>query len=251
MREKILLMGSPGTGKSTQVYLISKFLADLGKRLEVIDCEDKFESLCISEEGSVPKNITLQVATEWPEILEATEHIMSRVKSDDWIAVDRADLAWPAVQRHYTLIKYKQSLGAKLIASAIDIKKRAMFIPRFDQGDWQPVNESYDGDFMHQLLFKSRCNIVLTTGIKGVDEGSPLDIFGNLGVLPRGQKEIGHQPNSVFLLHQKKEKSNQPPHEMVTSWHIVTAKDLKSRRRFEGEELFDFSLQYLTNYYSK
>ena len=82
----------------------------------------------------------------------------------------------------------------------------------------------------------------MTTGIKGLDENNPSDI-GRLGVLPRGQKEIGHQPHSVFLLYQRKVGRN-------TSWLISTDKDLKKREYFEKEELVDFSIQYLSLYYS-
>ena len=250
MREKILLMGSPGTGKSTQLYYVAKYVhEEYGKPIKILDLEDKFEALLYSEVGSVPKYIDLHVATKWQEITDAVDTILGKVKPNDWIGVDRVDLSWPAVQRHYTRIKYDQSLGEKLMQSAKEIKKRAMFIPRFDQGDWQPVNEAYDGDFIHRLLFESRCNLVMTTGIAGVSENSPRDIFGNLGVIPRGQKELGHQPNSVFLLFQKREKSQIPPYKYEDSWHITTAKDLKGREKFDEHMLFDFSIQYLSMYY--
>jgi len=245
-------MGSPGTGKSTQLYYIAKWVhEELGKVTRVLDLEDKFEPLLLSELGEVPKYIDLYVATKWQEITEAVDAILGKVKPGDWIGVDRVDLSWPSVQRHYTQIKYEMSLASKMMESAKALKKRAMFIPRFDQGDWQPVNEAYDGDFMHRLLFESRCNLVMTSGIAGVDENSPRDMFGNLGVKPRGQKELGHQTNGVFLLYQKREKSTDPPYKYEDSWYITTAKDLKGREKFDEEMLFDFTWQYLAQYYHK
>lgn len=115
--------------------------------------------------------------------------------------------------------------------------KVSMFVPRFDQGSWQVINEQYES-FMFGILYRMRANVLLTSGIKGLDENSPQDIFGNLGVLPRGQKELGHQPNSVFLLHQRKRGRG-------ITWHVATAKDLPGREYYEGELLFDFAIQYL------
>jgi len=72
-----------------------------------------------------------------------------------------------------------------------------------------------------------------------------MDIYSNLGVTPRGQKEIPHQPHSVFLLGYKKVGRD-------TTWNITTGKDIKNREgHFEDrQELFDFAIEYLGLYYN-
>jgi len=241
-RERILLMGSPGTGKTEQLLNIAKYLADIGKQIEILDFEDKIGAY-LKSSGDIPKNLSLQVALNWTEAQDALEKIEARLKPDNWIGVDRIDLAWNYVQRWYTQLKYQETLAQKMLDTSISMgKKKSMFAPRFDQGSWQVINEAYE-EFINGILYRTRCNIVLTSGIKGIDENSPLDLFGNLGVLPRGQKELGHQPHSVFLLSQKKSNNKE------ITWHITTAKDLPNRIKFEGDQLYDFTLQYLEKYY--
>jgi len=246
MKERILLMGGPGTGKSHQLIKVCEFLKEKSAKIYCIDCEDKLEATLlgmgyrVETEGThlfVPElNIHLYIANFWEELKETQKEIDEKANPNEWIMVDRIDLTWPSVQRYYTRRKYQETLAERLIHQAEKIKKPAMFIPRFDQGDWQPVNEEYD-TFILGILYKQRCNVLLTAGIRASDS-TPYDIFGNIGVVPRGQKELPHQPHSTFLLFQTKKGRD-------ISWYITTAKDLPNRPYFDDEELLDFSLQYL------
>jgi len=260
MRERILLMGPPGSGKTHQLIKVCEFFRDKGSRSHVIDCEDKMEAFLSGMGYSLEKkkvvkqkdeeveidaffvpdlNMTFYIANFWEELQTAVREITEEAKPEELIAVDRIDISWPAVQRYYTQRKYKEELAERLIKQAEKIKKPAMFIPRFDQGDWQPVNESYDS-FALKILYKQRCHVLMTTGIRGVDDDSPQNIF-DIGVLPRGQKELPHQPHSVFLLYGKRKGPNR-------TFYITTAKDIPNRPYFDREELFDIALQYLANY---
>ena len=248
MKERILLEGPPGAGKSLQLINIANYLNELGKiPIYVIDLEDKLEATLLSL-GDIPTNMKLFISFSWDDPIvdniggfkQIVDKIEKLVKPGDWIAVDRADLAWPRVQNWFTQEKYKQSLAERMMDKAKQMTKSSMFIPRFDMGSWQVINEQYDSVIL-KVLYKSRCNVLLTSGIKSADESSPMDI-GRLGVLPRGQKELGHQPHSVFLLTQRKRGRE-------ITWHIQTDKDLPGREMFDGEELIDFSIQYLSQYY--
>ena len=246
MFERILLMGPPGSGKSEQLLNVASYLEELGIPMYVIDLEDKIDAMLLNRDDP-PQNMILYTTFNWDEpnkggLKQITNDIISKVKPGDWIGVDRVDLSWPMVQRWFTQEKYNESLAEKLMDTSKQMTKKSMFIPRFDQGSWQVINEQYE-EFINKILYLSRCNILLTSGIKGLDENSPLDI-GRLGVLPRGQKELGHQPHSLFLLFQTKGGGGR-------AWRISTDKDLKKREYFEREELYDFSLQYLSVYYNK
>jgi len=247
--ERILLMGAPGTGKSEQLLNIAEYLEADGIPMYIMDLEDKLGAM-LENRDRIPSNIELYTTFAWDEpqtsnfnggIKQVTEIITEKVKPGDWIGIDRVDIAWPIVQRWFTQQKYNETLAEKMMEKSKQMTKSSMFIPRFDQGSWQVINEQYE-EFILSILYRSRCNILLTTGIKGIDDNNPSDI-GRLGVLPRGQKEIGHQPHSVFLLQQKKI-------DRKTSWRITTDKDLKKREYFENDELIDFALQYLSLYYT-
>jgi len=246
MRERILLMGPPGAGKSEQLLNVASYLEQLGIPMHIIDLEDKLGAMILNRDDSL-SNVELYVALSWNEpkdekgLKQVTEKILNKIKPESWIGIDRADLAWPMVQRWFTQQKYAESLAEKMMEKSKQMTKSSMFTPRFDQGGWQVINEQYE-ELMQSILYRSRCNVILTTGIKGAEDSNPSDI-GRLGVLPRGQKEIGHQPHSVFLLFQRKVSGG-------TSWKITTDKDLKKREYFENEELVDFAIQYLSLYYT-
>lgn len=237
MRERILLMGPPGSGKTHHLVRTSEYLKDKGITTHTIDMEDKIEAFY---GGTVPKYLNLQVAIFWEELKTAMEKVESIAKPGDWVLVDRIDLSWPAVQRWFTQQKYKEELAGRMLETSKKMKFSSEFVPRFDEGSWQVINEAYE-TMMLKLLYKYRCNVLLTAGIRGVDPNSPQDIFGHLGVVPRGQKELGHQPNSVFLLTQRRAES--------ITWEITTAKDMPNRDWFDKEPIFDFSLQYGARYW--
>lgn len=238
MFERTLIMGGPNTGKTFQILKIYEALLDLGVDYHIIDLEDKLEAAVISLELPMPKNFN--ICLTWEEYKEAIDNLT--IKPSSWILVDRHDLSWNMVQRWFTQQKYEEELADKMLKASKDMKaKTSRFIPRFDQGSWQVINEQHE-EFMNKILYLSRCNVLLTSGIKGLDENSPLDI-GRFGVLPRGQKELGHQPHSLFLLFQAKEGRE-------VAWKISTDKDLKKRTYFERNDLTDFAIQYLSLYYT-
>ena len=248
MKERILLMGPPGSGKSYQLLKVAQYLNEIGTPIYTMDLEDKLEAT-LSGLGGIPSNMHLYVTFDWDKktdkdyvggVKQTIEDITNKAKPGEWIAIDRADLMWPMVQRWFTQKKYDEELADRMMQKSMDMKKASMFIPRFDQGSWQVINEQYESQILN-ILYKSRCNILLTTGIRGIGEENPLDI-GRLGVLPRGQKELGHQPHSVFLLGQQKTGR-------VLTWKITTAKDIPNRVVFDNDELMDFALQYVALYY--
>ena len=238
MRERVLLMGPPNSGKSYQLIRVYQALLEQGKEMAIIDLEDKLSATMEGLKLSLPRKF--YVCLTWEEYVEAINKL--NMRENEWIGVDRIDLSWSYVQRWYSQEKYQRELSEKLLESAKQMKKASMFTPMFTQGDWQPVNEAYDSATL-KLLYRSRCNIIMTTGIRGADSDNALDVFSSLGVTNRGQKELQHQPHSAFLLFQRKR-------DRQLHWYITTGKDLPNRLLFEDEEIFDFFLQYVSNYWS-
>jgi len=246
--ERLLLMGGPGTGKTHHIVNVCSWLAEKGKEMWILDLEDKMEAF-LSEQGGVPKNMHLSVATSWEDVRETIDKWKTSggVKQGHWIAVDRMDLSWPMVQRWYTHQKYEEELADRLLRTAKGMKSAAMLIPRFPEGAWQVINESYDY-VMTNLLYVFRCNVLLTAGVRAPqDDVSPFEVFSNVGVAPRGQKELPHQPNTVLLLSSATERNHLGRIES-RSWNVTTAKDLPGREYMDEETLFDFSIQYLERY---
>ena len=168
-RERILFMGGPGGGKSHQLIKVCKYLETKEIPVFCIDCEDKLEAT-LKGMGGMPSNLKLYVAIGWEEVKEATKKIEEEIKPGNWIMIDRVDLTWPGVQRWYTQGKYDEELADRLMAKAKEMKKPSMFIPRFDQGAWQVINEQHE-TFMLKILYRHRTSVLLTAGIRGLREG--------------------------------------------------------------------------------
>lgn len=238
LKERILLMGGPGTGKSHQLIKTISYLGEKGIRVYVIDLEDKITALFKKLNRGIPSNVLLYVVPyDWEDTVEVGEEILKHVKPADWIMVDRADLSWTRVQRWYSQKKFKESLADRMLEADLKLSKKAMFIPKFEQGSWLTINEQYDS-FIPKLLYRSGCNVMMTAGIREIAEDNPMDTFLNLGVAPRGQKELQHQPHSAFLLYQKIVDKK-------VVYYISTAKDdMPDRPFFSDDEIESFPKQY-------
>ena len=232
--ERILLMGGPGSGKSTQMLHCISYLQDKGARCHILDCEDKLIATTSGMDGKWP---VVHVSVFWEDMLTSMDILVKEAKPEDWVFVDRVDLSWSEVQRWYTAARYKKDLGEKLMAASVAMgTKSSMDMPRFDEGAWQTINENYYF-WMQTLLYRLRCNLVLTAGIRVAED---YDVFGHLKVAPRGQKELPHQPHTAILLHQTYDKV-----EKEKKWLMTTGKDLPGRLYYENEPVLDFAIQYL------
>jgi len=246
LRERLLLFGAPNTGKTRQLVSIAKYAGEvLKKKVAIIDLEDKLEPMLLGMDIAKVPWLKYWVAVEenetsqWEVYKKCLGEVSTFLKPDDWLMVDRIDLSWPAVQRWYTLEVKKQSLADTLLDKAQSMKKVAMFVPPMEKGAWQVINEEYESA-ISKILYGLRCNVVLTAGIKS-GEDTPTDVFGGLGVLPRGQKELPHQPHTAILLVQRRNGKD-------IQWYYTTAKDIPLRKYVENEPLMDFGMQYISEY---
>ena len=238
VRERILLMGPPGSGKSYQLIKIYQALLEQKVTMAILDMEDKVSATLFSMD--IPLSPYFKVCLRWEEFVEAVNSLT--VKPGDWIGVDRIDLTWPQVQRWYTQQQYQKDLSERLLEVSKGMKRIGEFVPRFPEGSWQVINENYESTIL-KLLYASQANIVMTCGIRGAED-SQTDTFGHLGIAPRGQKELGHQPHTALLFTQKLVGRQ-------VSWEITTAKDLPNRESFYHDPLFDLYDQYVSKYWHR
>lgn len=247
MHERILLMGGPGTGKTHHIVSVCNWLAESGKEMWVLDLEDKMEAF-LHNQGGIPKNMHLAIALSWEEIRGVIDSWTGKIKENNWVVVDRVDLSWSMAQHWYSQQRFNEELADRLLRSAKSVTGSAMMIPRFPEGAWQVINMNYDY-FISRIMYLFRCHVLLTAGVSAPREEGPhpFETFSSVGVTPRGQKELAHQPNTVFLLSSVVERNRQG-NVTSRSWNYTTAKDLPGREYVDNEPLLDFSIQYLERY---
>lgn len=106
--ERILVFGGPGTGKSYQALKIAQFVAPV--RVHVIDSEGAYPRLLRTEFPGL-ENVVLYPVSSWPEWRQAMETVISEAQEGEWVVVDRADMAWEAVQEFYTEEVFGDEVG--------------------------------------------------------------------------------------------------------------------------------------------
>src|SRR5438105_5681472 len=98
-RERVLLMGSYGSGKSYARVALWRWLVGTGApgRLFVVDTDASCEREALELGEQYLPSIALQPAYEWGDF-QVVGDWRQHATRDDWLIVDRVDKAWTAAQ---------------------------------------------------------------------------------------------------------------------------------------------------------
>jgi hypothetical protein len=237
MRERILAMGGPGSGKTfSWLKLASHFK---NATFYVIDSE-------IGAERSLKEfpqltNVRVFPVVEWMEYRKAQKEIVEKCIEKDWVVIDMADKAWTAVQKHYIDEIFDKEMGEYFLEARKKIKKdaKSLFAGR-DAAlkgwtDWPVVNRLYE-DFINPLVYRIPAHLYMATAGQAVSEDDAEDIrdlYGPHGIRPSGQKNLAYQPDTVLLLAHRRD-----------GYYMTTVKDRGGRRYFDRQKLINFPVQY-------
>jgi len=216
-------------------------------------------------------NVYVQNVFEWPEYIIAIKWLQRKpippddlelltpdalndyksapVKENDWSIVDMADTPWRTVQSYFTEEVFGEGMGEYFLQVRKEI---AQGIRRTKKGkepqstisegldgwkDWSVINKLYD-EWILPLIWRIKTNVYATTKVEPLqkDEKNPeiLNLFGDLGVKPAGQKNLGHQMHTIFLFLPGRDR-----------WLITTVKDRAGRSYFNKTLLTSLHKQYL------
>lgn len=247
IRERIVTMGGTGSGKSYQWLKMAEVLLPSGAEFYVIDTDEAIPFMLetqfphlMPENGG---NVHVKPAFDWPNYKEALEWSLGSAVDKDWLVGDMVDNAWSAVQRHFVGEVFDESMGdyflevRKKIQESGKTSKSIMRDVFKGWVDWPVINRLYD-DWMLPLVYQAKCHVYLTTKAQPVtaeDDPSVKLAFGELGIRPSGQKNLGHQCHTVLLFVYKGEEN----------WEVTTAKDRGGRKYFRKTKLTSLYKQYL------
>ena len=271
--ERILVMGITGSGKSYQWLTIARSLKNTNAVFRCIDTDNdidymlgtQFQDL-MPENGS---NVYVIRACDWPEYKTAIRWFnkkMSKeeeskldknqliaykkpVNSNDWLIVDKINNAWSAVQDYFVDGVHQEDIGDYFLRIRKELKSKgdvgksgqkmtSITLESIDGWkDWPVINKLY-ADFIKEIVYKSRCHVYAATDVDEIDkkEKDPeiLSLFGDLRIKPAGQKKLGGQFHSIFLMIPGSNKRL-----------ITTIKDRADREHMKKVPLFNMFLQYL------
>jgi len=230
-RERILLFGPGGVGKSEAVLRIGARVRP--NRIFVLDTDFAYDALLTDDDDNM--RVTPVDPSDWEGLLTAIEEIRKQVTADDWLVIDGITPSWEAVQSWYT----EQVFGKSIDAYFLEVRKRTVDsknLAAFEGfTDWNVVNKTY------ALLIKSilswPSHLILTAEAAPLGDAEGADnraTFGPLRLKPRGQKRLGHITHTVLYLSKTR----------AGEYQMSTVKD-RRREELEFAPVRDFGRDYL------
>ena len=238
IRERILTIGPPGSGKTYQFLQIARRVKP--KQCFAIDTDDSYPRM-LSGGFSDLENIQLFPAFDWPQLRDASKAICQKAEEGDWVSLDMVDNAWAMVQRYYISEVFGGiEMGEYFLEARKKVKRdaKSLFAGR-DAAlkgwlDWPVLTRLYE-DSILPLIYQCRGHLYAASKPQTVsedDDNLTKEMFGPYGVKPAGQKALGHQFHTILLFTCGKE-----------GWYMTTIKD-RERRRLEKQKLIDLAVQY-------
>jgi len=269
--ERILTMGITGSGKSYQWLMLARALKPTGAIFRCLDTDNSIPFMLATQfEDLMPENggnVYVVPSFDWPDYklgvdwlqrkqlspeqqarlpAEAIKDLKRPLKTIDWTVVDMADMAWSTVQRYFVSEIFDVDAGDYFLKIRRELqdgerkaKKGGSPTAEGLDGwrDWGVINKLYD-DWVLPIIYRIQTHVYCTTAVTKVDRGEKdaevQMMYGDLGFRPSGQKRLGHQMHSIFLMIPGKDR-----------WYITTVKDRAGRTYFDRMKLSSFYMQYL------
>jgi DNA polymerase III delta prime subunit len=205
-REKLMLMGPPGTGKTSAWLNIAKWAHATGSpsKFYVLDTDNALDAF-LEPGGQYADldwrkggNVEWQHTYEWEEYDAALKVFQPKLTHDDWLIVDFISPAWDAVQGYYVAEVFKSGIDDYFL-NARKLAKGGN--PLDGWTDWSVINRLYK-KWMNELLHRTPGHKFFTAEVEGLRDTDDKGIkatYGAYGVRPRGQKQLGHQTHTTLL----------------------------------------------------
>lgn len=249
IRERILLYGGPGTGKSRSVASIVLHCSDVHHY--IIDNEiDNYARMFAEDPFLAPllerDNYTIYPvdSQDWLEQLHATQEAGDKAQAGDWLHFDMVTDTWEAVQRWFTQELFNADLSEYFLASRREIEKQkerggrgSKSLEAFDGWtDWSVINPQYK--LLYRVFMGTKAHVSLVAEEDKVrsdgDDKSMKATFGEVGWKPKGQKKLGHIPHTVIRLTKNQRDE----------WMMTGVKD-RGRGLADEVKFTDFAKSYL------
>ncbi len=192
-RERILLFGPSGTGKSSAYLSIARKCPD--STFYVLDSDFAIERMLESE--NLP-NVEHRLVVDWEGYVEGVKDFQAKMSSDDWLVIDFISTAWEAAQGYFIDQIHGKDMDAYFLEAR---KKKAKGNPLEGDTDWGVINKLYKA-WMNILIAKTPGHIFATAQAKAVgdrDDPAVKQLYTGVGARPEGQKNLAYSFHSVLL----------------------------------------------------
>ena len=240
-RERILSFGVQGVGKSNAILTVARKCPDVTFYVIDTDYSESYARALDSEyEGLENVEITRVSPDDWENMIPAIDAINAKMGVDDWLIFDSMSPTWEAVQEWFMERVHGQSIDDYFM----DVRMKKENTKGKDSKalgalegwmDWPVINKVYFR--LYKQLMATPGHLYMTAEQVAVndDEGREIKgLFGPYGVKPRGQKKLGHLPQTVLLFTKNR----------AGEYAITTIKD-RNRAELESQPIEDFMRDYM------
>ena len=237
-RERILLMGGWGTGKSTAavniITMARKTQSDAV--MYVVDTTYEAERNFDGIEG-----VKIGTVESWKDYMATIKKFRQEARKQDWLVVDRMDVVWDAAQAGYS----EEAFGKEIDEWFVQFRKDGGAGHAFsgDYGThWGTIKRMY-GAFVTELmrwpghvLVTAKAEHVMEPSRdgKGGDSQEIRGLYGKYGVRPGGEKNLGFSFHTTLWLNEPKRGE----------WQFTTIRD-RNREQVSNKKMEGFVVSYL------
>ena len=236
IRERILVYGQPGSGKSYAHLKIAEAYPKV--RLHIIDTDDSIPRM-LNSEFSHLSNVEVHPAYDWLSCCKALDAIKPKATSKDWLVVDMLCSAWDFVQSFFVEEIFGRDIASYFLQVRKELKQSASNLSALKGWtDWSVINKMYQ-TWINEITYRLPCHVLLSckaTRISHEDEPALRDMYSTFGIRPEGEKRNTYRVHSVFLLTHDRD-----------GYYISTVKD-RGRASLENAPLtseHNFATKYL------
>lgn len=248
LREKIVLIGAGGSGKSTAWLSIAWWAHQSGDVrnfwvmdtddeavLQVMD-EDRYQGMLLEDGG----HVSVSSVRTWADYQEFSDKALANAKPGDWIVLDFVSHAWAAAQDGYLQDAVNKTRDKALYEAGVEgLSGWDMFKTDFN---WNAINGAYFG-FIKPILLRSRAHLFMTSEEEEIQDSRNMTPDAKEHVAQFGkwkaagvQKKIPYQCRTYLRVQR-----------LARGRVLYTLKD-RARQELNGDDMKpDFYQAYLRN----
>ena len=235
-KERQLIFGDAGSGKSDAILCVAKRLPDVQFRILEIDWAPSAEVLLQSERFEGVDNVEARwvYPNEWEDQLAGVQWLRDTTKPDDWAAVDSITHTWSAVEEWFIEKVFGEDPNEFFIRRRIETGGNAGDLDGWK--DWGKIKKEHNR--IYNGIARIQGHVIMTAEQAALgDTGEKKDdraMFAKFGFRPGGRKQVAHVPLTVA--HLSRNTSG------VQS--LRTFKD-RGRQLVTGREITDYWADYM------
>lgn len=232
-RERLLLVGGGGAGKSTCALSIADALA-VG-HMYVVDNDYSAayqRALDTDFEGAADRVTVEWTDPSWEAFITTVEKMVAENNDpDNWLVIDSVSPSWAMVQEWYGDLVYDRNIANTMAELRRNAANQADYLSQLgEMMNWPAIKKEYAR--LYQAIQRWRGHLLLTAEGKALNKERDPNVaalYGPVGYKPDGEGRLHHVTSTTLFLKKQQVGSK-------SVWKFTTVKD-RNRAEVENETI--------------